>query len=188
MLAREGIMALRRAKRRNMERLALACGGYAVNSVDDVTPDCLGFAGKVYEQTLGEDKYTFVEDCAHPHSCTILLRGPNEHTISQLKEAVRDGMRAVVNAVEDGALIPGGGAWETAAAESLKGAWRWAREREDGVGSGGRREGAIHFLHTDNMHHPSRPPHPTLTQLACRSTHSSSSILSRPPQSSPPRA
>lgn len=52
MLAKEGIVALRRAKRRNMERLALACGGYAVNSVDDITPDCLGFAGLVYEHVL----------------------------------------------------------------------------------------------------------------------------------------
>ena len=33
MFANEGIMALRRAKRRNMERIVLACGGTAVNSV-----------------------------------------------------------------------------------------------------------------------------------------------------------
>lgn len=45
MLAKEGIMALRRVKRRNMERLALACGGESVNSVDDLTPSVLGFAG-----------------------------------------------------------------------------------------------------------------------------------------------
>merc|ERR1711998_661835 len=35
MLAHEGIIALRRAKRRNMERLPLAVGGTSVNSVDD---------------------------------------------------------------------------------------------------------------------------------------------------------
>jgi T-complex protein 1 subunit zeta len=34
--AKEGILGLRRAKRRNMERLALACGGTAMNSVDDM--------------------------------------------------------------------------------------------------------------------------------------------------------
>lgn len=33
MLAKEGIMALRRAKKRNMERLQLACGGFTINSV-----------------------------------------------------------------------------------------------------------------------------------------------------------
>lgn len=48
-LAKEGIIALRRAKRRNMERLTLACGGNAVNSVDELTPEDLGFAETVYE-------------------------------------------------------------------------------------------------------------------------------------------
>ena len=41
-LAKEGIVALRRAKRRNMERLTLACGGIAVNTVDSLTLDVLG--------------------------------------------------------------------------------------------------------------------------------------------------
>lgn len=52
MLAREGIIGIRRAKRRNMERLALACGGIAVNSFDDLSEQCLGFAGSVYEYVL----------------------------------------------------------------------------------------------------------------------------------------
>lgn len=41
LLAKEGILALRRAKRRNMERLVLCCGGHAVNSVEELEPDCL---------------------------------------------------------------------------------------------------------------------------------------------------
>merc|ERR1719397_1153424 len=45
MLAKEGIVALRRAKKRNMERLPLAFGGYAVNSFEDLTEECLGEAG-----------------------------------------------------------------------------------------------------------------------------------------------
>ena len=43
-----------------MERLQLICGGMAQNSVDDLTPDVLGWAGSVYEHQLGEEKYTFV--------------------------------------------------------------------------------------------------------------------------------
>ena len=46
-----------------------------------------------------EDKFTFVEDVKQPESCTILIKGPNKHTILQLKDAVRDGLRAVKNAV-----------------------------------------------------------------------------------------
>ena len=88
-------MALRRAKRRTMERLSLACGGSPVNSVDDLSEKVLGFAGSVYEQTLGEDKYCFVEEVNNPFSCTLLLKGPNQQVVSQLKDAARDGLRAV---------------------------------------------------------------------------------------------
>jgi T-complex protein 1 subunit zeta len=118
--AKEGILALRRAKRRNMERMTKACGGSPIHSVEDLDSAQLGFAGKVSEVTLGEDKFTFVEECRHPKSCTLLLQGPNTHTIDMIKDAVRDGLRAVKNAVEDRAVVPGGGAFEIAAALHLR--------------------------------------------------------------------
>lgn len=120
MLAQEGILALRRAKKRNMERLQLSCGGLTINSVEELEPEVLGKAGLVYEHVLGDEKYTFVEDVQHPHSCTILIKGPNDHTIVQIKDAVRDGLRAVKNAIEDQNVIPGGGAFEIAAASHLR--------------------------------------------------------------------
>jgi len=117
--AKEGIMALRRAKRRNMERLALACGGVAVNSVEDLDASSLGYAGKVFEHVLGETKYTFVEGCKNPLSVTILIKGPNKHTILQIKDAIRDGLRAINNAINDKCLIPGAGAFEVRAYNEL---------------------------------------------------------------------
>ena len=120
MLAKENIIGLRRAKRRNMERLILACGGRAPHSADDLTPEDLGYCDVVYEETLGEDKYTFVEGVKNPFSCTILIKGPNEHSIAQVKDAVRDGLRAVKNAILDGGVIPGAGAFEIACSEHLK--------------------------------------------------------------------
>lgn len=115
MLAREGIIALRRAKRRNMERLPLAVGGQACNSVDDLDIDDLGTADLVYEQTLEDDKFTFIEGVKNPHSCTILIQGSTDHAIAQMKDAVKDGLRAVQNTVEDEAVVPGAGAFEVAA-------------------------------------------------------------------------
>ncbi|KFZ48115.1 T-complex protein 1 subunit zeta, partial [Antrostomus carolinensis] len=100
-------------------RLTLACGGTAMNSVEDLTPDCLGHAGLVYEYTLGEEKYTFIEKCDNPRSVTLLIRGPNKHTLTQIKDAVRDGLRAVKNAIEDGCVVPGAGALEVAVANAL---------------------------------------------------------------------
>ncbi|KAL6257945.1 hypothetical protein P5V15_011543 [Pogonomyrmex californicus] len=120
MFAKENIIALRRAKRRNMERLALACGGVAMNSVDDLKEEHLGWAGLVYEHVLGETKYTFIEECKKPNSVTILLKGPNKFTLEQLKDAVRDGLRAIKNAIEDRAVIPGAGAFEVTVSQTLQ--------------------------------------------------------------------
>ncbi|KAH1018593.1 hypothetical protein HUJ05_006332 [Dendroctonus ponderosae] len=118
-LAKEGIIALRRAKRRNMERLALACGGTAMNTFDDLSEASLGYAGVVYEHVLGENKYTFVEQCKNPQSVTILMKGPNKHSLEQIKDAIRDGLRAINNAIEDKAVIPGAGAFEIIANREL---------------------------------------------------------------------
>ncbi|VIO92536.1 T-complex protein 1, zeta subunit, putative [Brugia malayi] len=120
LLAKNGILGLRRAKRRNMERLQLAVGGEAVNSVDNLAPNILGYAGTVYEHVLGEEKYTFIEDCKDPKSVTILLKGPNKHTITQIKDALHDGLRAVFNALSDQAVVPGAGAFEIGAYCMLK--------------------------------------------------------------------
>jgi T-complex protein 1 subunit zeta len=112
LLVQNGIVGLRRAKKRNMERLILACGGVAVNSVEELTPEGLGYADKVYEHVIGEEKYTFVEGVKNPHSCTLLIKGPHDHTIAQIKEAIRDGLRAIKNTLEDECVIPGAGAFE----------------------------------------------------------------------------
>jgi T-complex protein 1 subunit zeta len=102
-----------------MERLTLACGGSPVNSVEDLEPDMLGWAGKIREESLGDDRYTFIEEVRESKSCTILIRGPNKHTIDQIQDATRDGLRACMGALTDKALVPGAGAFEVAAYRML---------------------------------------------------------------------
>lgn len=91
-----------------------------------------GYAGAVYEHVLGEEKYTFVEDCKHPTSCTILIKGPNDHTIAQIKDGVRDGLRAVKNVIDDKRVVAGGWrcVWQVAlwVASGRGGAWFGERE------------------------------------------------------------
>ena len=119
-LAKHNILALRRAKRRNMERLQLVTGGEAQNSVDDLTPEILGYSGMVYEQTIGEEKFTFVTENKDPKSVTILIKGATNHALNQTKDAVRDGLRAVANVIKDKGVIPGAGAFFIAASDYLK--------------------------------------------------------------------
>ena len=64
---------------------AFPAAGYAINSVEELAPDVLGHAGLVYEHVLGEEKYTFVENVKNPHSCTILIKGPSDHTLAQVR-------------------------------------------------------------------------------------------------------
>lgn len=119
LLARNGILALRRAKRRNMERLQLCCGGTATNSVEELTPDVLGYAGLVYEKTIGEEKFTFVTDVKHPKSVTVLIKGAHQYVVQQVKDAVRDGLRAVNNTLKDQSLVPGAGSFYMCCSKKL---------------------------------------------------------------------
>ncbi len=43
-----------------------------------------------------------------------MIKGPNDHTIAQIKDAVRDGLRAVKNVYDDKAVVPGAGSFEIA--------------------------------------------------------------------------
>lgn len=62
-----------------------------------------------------------MEEVKEPKSVTLLVKGPNAHTIQQIQDALRDGLRAVKNALEDEVLIPGAGAFEVACAGHLSG-------------------------------------------------------------------
>lgn len=119
-LAKHGILALRRAKRRNMERLQLVTGGEAQNSVDDLSPKILGYSGLVYQETIGEEKFTYVTENSNPKSCTILIKGATQYALNQTKDAVRDGLRAVANVLKDQNVIPGAGSFFLAASNHLQ--------------------------------------------------------------------
>ncbi|GAV52896.1 hypothetical protein ZYGR_0AI01780 [Zygosaccharomyces rouxii] len=119
-LAKHNILALRRAKRRNMERLQLVTEGEAQNSVDDLSPSVLGFSESVHQETIGDEKFTYVTGNKNPKSCTILIKGSTHYALNQTKDAVRDGMRAVANVIRDKTVVPGAGAFFIAASRHLK--------------------------------------------------------------------
>uniref|UniRef100_A0A2I3SC30 Chaperonin containing TCP1 subunit 6A n=1 Tax=Pan troglodytes TaxID=9598 RepID=A0A2I3SC30_PANTR len=99
-LAKEHIVTLHRAKRRNIEGLTLASGEVALNSFENLNPDCLGHAGLVYKYILGEEKFTFIEKCNNTRPVTLLNKGPNKYTLTQLKRCSKGWLEGCAGAVE----------------------------------------------------------------------------------------
>ncbi|GGM77748.1 thermosome subunit [Thermogymnomonas acidicola] len=119
-LAKEGIYAVRRVKKSDMEKLAKATGGRIVTNLDDLTPDVLGKAEKVEEQKISDDRMTFVTGCANPKAVSILIRGGTEHVVAEIERALNDAIRVVSITKEDGRFVPGGGAVEAEISTKLR--------------------------------------------------------------------
>ena len=118
-LAQEDILAVRRAKSDDAERLARATGARIVSNVDDLTEDDLGFAGSVAQKDVGGDQRIFVEDVEEAKSVTLILRGGTEHVVDEVERAIEDSLGVVSVTLEDGKVLPGGGAPEIAVAQAL---------------------------------------------------------------------
>jgi archaeal chaperonin len=119
-LSKEGIYAVRRAKKSDMDKLAKATGAVVVANLDELSPKDLGFAGNVEEQKIGDDKMTFVTDCKNPKAVSILIRGSTEHVVDELDRGMHDALFVVKVALEDGKMTPGGGAAATEIAMNLR--------------------------------------------------------------------
>ncbi len=119
-LAKEGIFAVRRAKKSDMEKLAKATGAKVVANLEGLTKSDLGRAGNVEERKIGEDKMTFVTDCENPKAVSILIRGTTDHVIDELERALHDALSVVRVALEDGKMTPGGGAMAIAISMGLR--------------------------------------------------------------------
>ncbi|MFQ5884639.1 MAG: thermosome subunit beta [Thermoplasmata archaeon] len=119
-LAKEGVFALRRIKKSDMEKLSRATGGKIVTTLDDLKASDLGKAALVEERKVGDSDMTFVTGCNNPKSVSILVRGGTEHVVDEIERSLNDGLKVVGLVVEDGKAVPGGGAPEIEMALRLK--------------------------------------------------------------------
>lgn len=119
-LAKAGIMAVRRVKKSDMEKLSKATKANVVTNIEDLTFDDLGEAGIVRERKISGDEMIFVEECKDPKAVTLLVRGSTEHVVDEIERAVEDAIGVVAATVEDGKVVAGGGAAEIAIAKGLK--------------------------------------------------------------------
>ena len=119
-LAKKGILAVRRVKRSDIEKIAKATGAKIVTNIDDITPEDLGYAELVEERRVGEDKMIFIEGAKNPKSVTILLRGANDMLLDEAERNVMDALHSLRNIMKEPKIVGGGGAVEIEIAEKLK--------------------------------------------------------------------
>ncbi|MFN3910031.1 MAG: thermosome subunit beta [Candidatus Anstonellaceae archaeon] len=119
-LAKNKILAVRRVKKSDMEKLSRATNGRIVSTLDDLSPSDLGYAGLVYEETIAGEKMVFVEKCKDPKSVTLFVRSSTEHVVAETERAVVDAIGAVSSSIEDGKFVTGGGSIEMALSTRLK--------------------------------------------------------------------
>ena len=119
-LAKGGILAVRRIKSSDMEKLARATGARIVTSLDDLKQTDLGAANLVEERKIGEDKMVFVEGCKGPKSVSILIRGGLERMVDEAQRAMNDAVSVVSDVIEDNKIVAGGGSVESEIAKQLR--------------------------------------------------------------------
>ncbi|MEM0376777.1 MAG: thermosome subunit alpha [Thermofilum sp.] len=119
-LAKAGILAVRRVKKSDMEKLARATGAKILTRVEDISPEALGFAKLVEERKVADEKMVFVEGCPNPKSVTILVRGGADHIVDEAERAIHDALSVVRNVIREPAVVAGGGAVEMEVAMKLR--------------------------------------------------------------------
>lgn len=119
-LAKQGILAARRVKQSDMEKLARATGGKIVTNLEDLSAKDLGTAGLVEERKVGDDKMVFVEKCRTPHSVAILIRAGLERMVDEAERAINDSLSVVSDVTENNKVVPGGGAIEAEMAKEIR--------------------------------------------------------------------
>ncbi|WP_136717555.1 thermosome subunit beta [Halorientalis salina] len=115
-LAKEGILALRRVKKSDMQFLKEVVGANIVSDLNAASAADLG-TGDI---SRDEDAELFYVEGDDSHGVTLLLRGSTEHVVDELERGVSDALDVVAATVTDGRVLPGGGAVEVELARRLR--------------------------------------------------------------------
>jgi len=115
-LAKEGILAVRRAKKSDIEFLKEVLGANVVSDLSSASADDLGH-GDVTRDDADELFYVTGDDS---HGATLLLRGSTDHVVDELERGVNDALDVVAQTVSDGRVVAGGGAIEVEVARRLR--------------------------------------------------------------------
>jgi len=119
-LAKNNILAVRRIKASDMEKLSKATGGKIASNIEDLTKSDLGVAALVEERKIGEDELVFVEGCKNPKAISILIRGGLERLVDEAERSLNDALYVTADIVKQNKIVAGGGSVEEEVSRGLR--------------------------------------------------------------------
>jgi thermosome len=111
-LAKQGILAARRVKKSDMEKLAKATGARIVSNLSDLKEADLGSSETAEERKIGDDKMIFVEGCSDPKAVAIFIRAGLERMIDEAERSLNDALFVIADVTETPKMVTGGGSIE----------------------------------------------------------------------------
>lgn len=120
LLADEGILAVERTRQDEIHKLGRATAAKPVATVDELTPGHAGSAGVVERREVGSHQFVFVTGCEDFDQVSLLLRGGTEHVVEETKRMLDDCFHVLKHTIEEGRVVPGGGAAEVHLSRDLR--------------------------------------------------------------------
>merc|ERR1711998_219058 len=109
-LLKAGITAFRRLRKTDQNRVARATGATIVSRPDEIQESDVGTGCGLFEvRKIGDEYFAFMEECADPKACTVLLRGGSKDVLNEIERNMNDAMQVARNVVFEPKLLPGGG-------------------------------------------------------------------------------
>ena len=116
-LAKEGILAVRRAKKSDLKFLRNVLDCSIVSDLDDIEPEDLGHGTVTWDY---QDEHFLVTGKEDSHGVTLILRGSTDHVVDELERGVEDALDVVATTIADGRVLAGGGAIEVELADRIR--------------------------------------------------------------------
>jgi len=115
-----GVSVLRRVRKTDNNRIARVTGATIVNRTSEIRESDVGTGCGLFEvRKIGDEYFSFLEECKEPKACSILLRGASKDVLNEIERNLQDAMHVVRNIYLDPRIVPGGGAVEMALSQAL---------------------------------------------------------------------
>lgn len=112
-LMKQNISCIRRVRKTDNNRIARVSGARIVHRPEEIEEEDIGKDCKLFEiRKMGDEYFTFFEDCVNPSACTIILRGGSKDSLNEMERNLHDALGVARNIFTCPKLLPGGGAIE----------------------------------------------------------------------------